>query len=227
MKMMKALIFVVGAAFAGDSIKDSKVAPIEVRLKDPRALIDYDLDYIPQHCFSKFEVNGVVYEEWIIPYERFFVQKFGKYPPGLYLESVVKDSLLYIVRAGICFLHNDALQMAEDMTTPIEVPLKVIFPDQKSDSVWPSSATEDFTLLDESKNFAYLLVQDGRVFRFYENGSQIDVKEYSEFERMVREHDKSLKKNSKDPRFVELMERLRPYYGEELWKKVIDYLRWK
>lgn len=178
-------------------------------------------------CPSEVELDGNLYDDtfWLGALD--FIEQFGAYPPGLTFKFAIKDSLLYIVEAGICFkassdCYRDC-RFPEDVG-PIRVPLKVIFPEATSDTVWASFVTAETHIFRfrEMSGFT-LLVQNGRVFRIYRRGKHGDKLD-DVWENFSTEHDRKYERtkwNPQDPRYLELMKRLKPYYGEKLWKKVV------
>lgn len=197
MKIAKSLFFFAAAAFASVS------------------------EVYPRHCYDIIEKDGIIYEDWFFLYDSFFGETFGGRPPGLSLKATIQDSSLYVVGADICFLPNGDDRFPKNK--PIEVPLRAIFPELKSDTVWLSSATGLGMLVEMpaelGRSFAYLLIQDGRLYRFYKDGSFLD-KDYSRFEEMLLEKDNARIPSDSNERHKDLMKRLKPYYGKELWKLV-------
>lgn len=183
----------------------------------------------PDTCPDRIEMDGVVYMDGFSLPSRFLFEKSGAVPRGLMFKAVIKDSLIYIVEAGICFDVDDFYQIPPDME-PIKVPLKVIFPEADSDTIWASSVMGEALLRRAGsvtgdslpmtpRGLSSLLVQNGRVYRFYPSGTDCD-EDYFEFHRFYDERVDSETVDIKNPRYLELKQRLKPYYGEKLWKLV-------
>lgn len=169
----------------------------------------------PETCFDKIEMDGVVYMDVFGLPSRFLFEKVGAVPNGLMFKALIKDSLFYIVEAGICFDEDDFYQIPPNME-PINVPLRVIFPEADSDTIWANSVM-GVAILMFPHGISSLLIQNGRVFRFYPRGDDED-EDYRKFFRTLDERADSETVDIKNPRYLELMKRLKPYYGEKLWK---------
>lgn len=162
------------------------------------AMAAHSLTLDPPHCPGKVEIEDVVYLDGIDLFLDYLPKKFGAVPPGLTLRSIVKDSMLYIVGAEICFDGDES---------SIEIPLQVIFPEADSSWVKADSVTAQTLLVHPKGGLGTLLVKAGRIYRFYPTEDHL-----SEEPGFEPAHSKPL--NPKDPRYQKLMERLKPYYGE-------------
>lgn len=175
-------------------------------------------------CLDEVEIDGVVYEDYWLGfglYRTFFRENFGADVPGLSFRSVIKDSTLYLVEANLCF--TDYAGPTSEKTEAIQIPIKEIFPEADSDTIPMKSVTAMALLVRipyENGGFNYLFIQNGRLYRFYRKGEPADAEFYSlynsEDDRSSHEPDS----NPEDSRYKELMKRLKPYYGEKLWKLV-------
>lgn len=175
-----------------------------IALTSAKALIIEEL----HHCLDTIEIDGTVYENWFDTYGILFQEKFGSFPPGISFKSIVKDSLLYIIETNVCFYGDES--------EPIKIPLKVIFPEADSDTIWASSAMAECLF---KSSGAEALFQDGRLLRFYRSGEKWD-QTARQFDRLLMEKQEKMDYNDNDPRYIELMQKLKPYYGEKYWKLV-------
>lgn len=178
-------------------------------------------------CPSVVELDGNLYYDAFGLSTVDFIERLGAFPPGLTFKYTIKDSLLYIVEAGICFKASSSCHLdcrfPEDVG-PIRVPLKVIFPEATSDTFWASYVTADTDIFWEKMSGFTLLVQNGRVFRIYRHGKHGEKLD-DDWEKFTTECDRRTRRtkwNSQAPRYLELMKRLKPYYGEKLWKKLVE-----
>lgn len=179
-------------------------------------------------CLDKVEIEGKSYEEQFGTLFLLFVdENFGFYPPGLYFESAIRDSVLYIVKAGICFMPSEYFGISE--MEPIEIPLNVIFPGANSDTIRADAINSEGLLFSkEGLPSGELLIKDGRLYRFVDSSSEEDEgfrTFYKAVEKKVYHTDRLL--SSRDPRFIALLKRLRPYCDEKIWNIVLRSLRWK
>lgn len=179
----------------------------------------------PDDCPSVVELDGNLYYDAFGLSTVDFIERLGAFPPGLTFKYTIKDSLLYIVEAGIGFESSRSCYLDRrfpENVGPIRVPLKVIFPEATSDTFWASYVTADTDIFWESSGFT-LLVQNGRIFRIYRRG-KYGEKLDDDWKKFTAEYDRRkrrIKWNSQDPRYLELMKRLKPYYGEKLWEKLV------
>ncbi len=169
----------------------------------------------PITCPDEIEMDGVVYMDVFGLPSRFLFEKVGAVPYGLMFKAVIKDSLFYIVKAGICFDVDDFFLIPPNME-PINVPLRVIFPEADSDTIWASSVMGEAHLWKPHHRISSLLIRNGRVYRFYPDADYDE--DFLEFDRIYIEKRNSEKIDINNPRYLELMKRLKPYYGEKLWK---------
>ena len=107
MKKVLVLLFLSINAFSSDSVVFKEGADVPGWLDNPGALVSLSDDNEPIPCKNdEVEYKGILYSMWnpmhtVYFYPLFF--KYGNIPPGLWVKSLIKDSSLYVVEAGICF----------------------------------------------------------------------------------------------------------------------------
>lgn len=159
-------------------------------------------------------------------YSYVLTKKYGDVPPGLYIKSIVKDSLIYFVEAGVCFEESEDYKYpAGDTLT--RIPMNVLFPEARSDTVKADFLTTYLELIGpEGSLDVLLIVKKGKIIRSYvagtpSEGDFANDKEYCRFQRDEAEECNSSRpecEQDSTPEFTKLMTRLKPYYGEKRWK---------
>ena len=96
-------------------------------------------------------------------YSYVLTKKYGDVPPGLYIKSIVKDSLIYFVEAGVCFEESEDYKYpAGDTLT--RIPMNVLFPEARSDTVKADFLTTYLELIGpEGSLDVLLIVKKGKI----------------------------------------------------------------
>lgn len=220
MKKILVLLFLSTNALAGGTTMEG--AEVIGWLDNPTALINFDYDY-PSTCNEEIEIDGISYTFLPSTYiSAYLPMKYGKCPPGLSFKAQVRDSALYIMEARICFEKNEPHQLTE-RTESEKIPLRLIFPEAPSDPIQATFMNQAILLLPDSIHYGgAILVKKGKVIRSWiwpdaaSAAQNFDEEEFNHFEDYEADFT-GFPSNPKDPKFLELMNRLRPYYGEKLW----------
>lgn len=200
-------------------------------LNTPQALVDFDYDY--NVCESEVKIDNISYRaafDFIDIYFYPIDHYYGYYPPGLHFKSVIKDSAIYITEANICFLYEHRIgnELDSRKLESRQIPLKIIFPWTDSDTIWADFLTKDIRLFlaDDSQCSQTFLIRKGHVFYSYakkdSTAKEFDKERYNNFKRNEAEWcgirpGYECASDWENPKFIELMNRLKPYYGEKLW----------
>lgn len=224
-----AFFFTTGALAANSENDDGH--EIIGEFPPPGAIVDFAWEDALMNCSHKVEIDGIVYDDFLDLFLIDIFEEFGAYPPGLTFETVILDSTLYIVKAGICFQENERFGIPENMEL-IRVPLGVIFPGANPDTVRADFLSAGTLLWQNSSEgiFKPLEIRNGRLCRFYRTAEEKEADRATYLALNAEDTNKANNQaaaNFKDPRFVSLMERLKPYYGEKLWKRARKYCGWK
>lgn len=223
-------IFLLALLFVNHATSDTlqEVAVVDW-LDNPAALVDFDYEY--NVCASEVEVDSISYRAYFDFIDIYFYpidHYYGYYPPGLHFKSTIKDSTIYITDANICFVHEHSSTSDSKELTSQSIPLKIIFPQTNSDTIKADFLTKDVRLFKEQTarwSQAYL-IRKGRVFYSFDAKDSTEI----QFEQEAYDNFKineaewcgirlgyECNSDSQSPKFLELMNRLRPYYGEKLW----------
>lgn len=220
MKKILVPLFLLINALAGDTTMEK--AEFIGWFDNPAALINFDYDY-PSTCDEEIEIDGISYTFLSSTYiSGYLPMKYGERPPGLSFKAQVRDSALYIVEARICFEKNEPHQLTE-RTESEKIPLRLIFPEALSDTIQATFMNQAISLFPDSIHYGgAILVKKGKVIRSWiwpdaaSAAQNFDEEEFNHFETYESDFTE-FPLNPKDPKFLELMNRLRPYYGEKLW----------
>lgn len=222
-------IFLLALLFVNHATSDTlqEVAVVDW-LNTPQALVDFDYDY--NVCNSEVEVENISYRasfDFIDIYFYPIDHYYGYYPPGLHFKSTIRDSTIYITEANICFVHERPSTKNPKKLISQSIPLKIIFPWIDSDTVRADFLTKDIRLfLHDSKWSQAFLIRKGHVFYSFaakdSSVKKFDQETYDNFKRTEAEWcgirpGYECASAPRNPKFIELMNRLRPYYGEKLW----------
>lgn len=189
-----------------------------------------DLDNFQTYCPAKLEFDGKLYEvvDWagldiLFKYE--ITKEYGYFPPGLYFKTLIKNSKLYITETGICFVS----QKKEERT---KIPLRFIFPDTKTDTVFADFLKAKDILLDYGDRIVTFLIKNGEIFRssledsttgrgvtpdIYERFSMLEVVDCND--------DPDCTEDPQNSKFISLMNRLKPYYRNGCWDLVQEKIK--
>lgn len=219
MKKILALLFLSINALAGSTTMDG--AEVIGWLDNPTALICFDYDY-PGTCNEEIEIDGISYTFLPSYISDYLPMKYGETPPGLSFKAQVRDSALYLVEARICFEKNEPHQLTE-RTESEKIPLRLIFPEALSDTIQATFMNQAIFLSPDSIHYGgAILVKKGKVIRSWiwldaaSAAQNFDEEEFNHFETYESDFT-AIPPNLKKPKFIELMNRLKPYYGEKLW----------
>lgn len=217
-------LFLLALLFVNHATSDTlqEVAVVDWR-DNPQALVDFDYDY-PSTCNEEIEIDGISYTFLPSTYiSAYLPMKYGECPPGLSFKAQVRDSALYIVEARICFEENEPHQITE-RTESKKIPLRLIFPEALSDTIQATFMNQAILLFPDSIHYGgAILVKKGKVIRSWiwadsaSADQNFDRTEFYHFEDHEADSFDPNVYDSRDPKFLELMNRLRPYYGEKLW----------
>lgn len=224
MKKLLALLFLSIGAFASDT---TMMGPDVIAwIKTPTGLfIDYDIDYYPYTCNEEIEIDGISYttSQAFYLFSGYLPMKYGDSPPGLSFKAQVRDSALYLVEARICFEENKPHKLTE-RTASEKIPLRLIFPEALSDTMQAAFMNQAIILFPDSIHYGgAILVKKGKVIRswIWPDAASVvqnfDSTEFYHFEDHEMDFFDSSAGDPQNPKFIALMNRLRPYYGEKLW----------
>ena len=186
----------------------------------PGALISLSDDNIPSPCKSdEVEYKGILYSTWnpmhtIYFYPLFF--KYGNIPPGLWVKSLIKDSSLYVVETGICFGESKYYNIP-DNDTITKIPLKLIFPESKSDTVHANFFTNQLDVINKNGDELFFAFRKGKVAYIMDHKSW-NLKIYDQFDQNESENCNTPATsrfecdNPPISEYFKLMDRLKPYY---------------
>jgi hypothetical protein len=200
-------------------------------LNNPNALVDFDFDLMALPCKSdEVEHEGILYSTWdptntLYFYPLFF--KYGRIPPGLWIKSLVKDSILYVVEAGICFAENKYYNIP-DNDTITKIPLNLIFPGSQSDTVKADFFTHELEVVNKNGDELFFIFIKGKA-AYIMDRKTLNSKIFGQFEKNESENCNT----SATPRpecdnppiseYFGLMNRLKPYYHKkERNKKIFE-----
>lgn len=202
-------------------------------LDRPDAMVNFEVKTSDPCKLDEVEYEGISYSslDLFTPFNYPIKVKYGYIPPGLWFKSLIKDSTLYVVEAGICFDENKYYNFPKDDTIT-KIPLKLIFPDSKSDTVNADFVTHELLLVDkEGKAKIFVLVRKGKIFRTYVKGTPSEGKFLEDEEARQFELNESEDCNDAHPEcygdstseHFKLMDRLKPYYfKKETHKKIFE-----
>ncbi len=222
MKKILALLFLLIDVFASDTTM--KGPDVIAWIKTPTGLfIDYDFDYYPSTCDEEIKIDEISYTTIeFYPFSVYLTKKYGDRPPGLSFKAQVRDSVVYLVEARICFEKNKPHQITE-RTESKKIPLRLIFPEATSDTMQATFVNLPLFLMSNSTNTGAVLIKKGKMIRLWlwadsaSADQNFDRTEFYHFEDHEADSFDPNVYDSRDPKFLELMNRLRPYYGEKLW----------
>ncbi len=223
MKKLLVLLFLSINAFSSDSVVFKEGADVPGWLDNPAALIGLILP--PAPCKEdEIEYKGILYTDFSFHFYYYMLaNKYGSVPPGLYLKTLIKDSTVYFVDAGVCFEKSkDYNSPAGDTLT--HFPLKIFFPEAASDTVKATALTNYMELFFNDTVRVLLTVKKGKVTRIYEKGTPSEGKfmwdeDYEHFQLYEAEESCSSEcERHPNPKFLKLMQQLKPYYGEKRWE---------
>lgn len=128
--------------------------------------------------------------------------------------------------------------ISED-TKPKKIPLKVIFPTATTDTILADFATSSF-FFKFNGEIVTALIKDGKIHRLWMDNSDkyqsdFDDDEFDRFGDLERRISESVEEkydekiystspNSRRTKFLEAANKLKPYYGDELWDVVMEWL---
>ena len=212
---------------ASGSPQDSIViegAKVQGWLDNPAALVNFEYEY--NLCASEVEVENISYTTLFDFIDIYFYpidHYYGDYPPGLHFKSMIKDSTIYITEANICFIHEYSFKKFISQ----KIPLKIIFPWVDSDTIKADFLTKDIRLFSQNPTWDLaFLIRKGHVFYSYaakdSSSEKFDREKYEHFKTNEAEWcgirpGYECGTGTQNPKYIQLMNRLRPYYGKELW----------
>ncbi len=202
-------------------------------LDRPDAIVDFEVKISGPCKLDEVEYEGISYSslDLFTPFYYPIKVKYGYIPPGLWFKSLIKDSTLYVVEAGICFNESQYYNFPKDDSIT-KIPLKLIFPDSKSDTVHANFVTNELLLVDkEGRAKIFALIKKGKIFRTYVKGTPSEGKFLEDEEAYQFEINESKDCNGTRPEcnhdsnseYYKLMDRLKPYYfKKESHKKIFE-----
>lgn len=221
--------FLLALLFVNYATSDTLQEVAVVDWNTPQALVDFDYDY--NVCNSEVEVDNISYSAsfdfidiYLYPIDHYY----GYYPPGLHFKSIIRDSTIYITEANICFVYEHSSTKNSKNLTSQSIPLKIIFPWTDSDTIRADFLTKDVRLFKgyTARWSQAFLIRKGRVFYSFaakdSSMKKFDQEAYDNFKRTEAEWcgirpGYECYSDSQSPKFLDLMNRLKPYYGEKLW----------
>ncbi len=223
MKKNLALLFLTTSIVAIESPSDTTSGAAVVDWINSAALVEH-VEF-PYTCNDEIEIGGIPYitEYANYLYLPYLTKESGHNPPGLSFKAQVRDSVLYLVEARICFEKDESHQITE-RTESEKIPLRIIFPEATNDTIQATFMSLAILLLPDSTHpEGAILVKKGKMIRSWlwadsaSAAQNFDAEEFYHFNRYEADSFDSIETDSRNPKFIELMNRLRPYYGEKLW----------